>query len=314
MKKIFVFAVLLVMLFALSGCSSSKDSNNTTDLVFKEKVTAESLATDSDDQSSITMELADSFTFKNNDQNIELTNNDLAKPDGKLPPKIIKEALLELIVNDVQETTAQLEEMVKGTAGYIQEASIHQSKNNLRGEYTLRVPAEKMEEFIPQLEAIGQLERKRVFGNDVTEEYYDTEARKTTLVKQENRYLELLKKATNVKDMLEIESELVRIRSDIESLQARLKVLDNRTDMATITIKLRALQNTSPVVTLKEPFNDRIKAGWLQSVNGMVSFIEGLIIFLVMLVPYTPIIAIVGYAVYRIWKKNNSNSTNISED
>lgn len=282
MKKGIIFLTLLVLLFTLSGCGGSKSAS-----------TADQHA-----------EIAGrGIEYEEQGMNGSPAGKQADKPG--LTPKIIKEATLVVNVTDVNETTAKIENMVKSAGGYIQDAHIWQHNGRMQGQMTLKVPVAELEGFIPHLESLGQLESKNVSGKNVTEEYYDTEARKKNLEQQEKRYLELLDKAKNVKDMLEIENELVRVRGEIESLQARLNVLDNLTDMATINIELRAPQGISPVVTLKEPFAERLKDGWTNGINGMISLVEGLVIFIVILIPYAPIIAIVGYVIYRIWRKKN---------
>lgn len=110
----------------------------------------------------------------------------------------------------------------------------------------------------------------------------------------------MLNKADTVKDMLEIENELARVRGQIESLQARLKALDNLTSLATISVELRAPKSISTGETLKEPFGQRIKAAWLRGVNGMTDAVEGVVVLAVTLIPYSPVIVAAGYGLYRV--------------
>ena len=76
--------------------------------------------------------------------------------------------------------------------------------------------------------------------------------------------MELLDKAGTVKEMLEIENELTRIRGEIESRQARLKVLDNLTNLATINLELSTSKTLSTGLSPGEPLDQRVKAGWLR--------------------------------------------------
>ncbi|MFA7467382.1 MAG: DUF4349 domain-containing protein, partial [Desulfotomaculaceae bacterium] len=216
--------------------------------------------------------------------------------------KIIRTVTLSIIVPDVEKTVTEIEAMLKKVNGYVQDANLWQSDNNLQGHLTLRVPSSEVDGFIPRLESLGRVERKNVSGQDVTEEYYDVEARKNNLKKQEARYLELLDKANTVKEMLEIESELARVRGEIESMEARLKVLDNRVDLATITLELQAPKSLSTGETLREPFGERIQTGWQRGINGMMNFVQDLVVLFVILLPYTPMLALLGYTVYRVRK------------
>lgn len=216
--------------------------------------------------------------------------------------KIITTVNLVMIVADVNETVSKVEQILQEVNGYVQDADFWFVNDRPRGNFTLRLPVEKVDETLPRLEALGQVERKNISGQDVTEEYYDVEARKNNLQKQEERYLELLSKANTVKDMLEIENELARIRGEIESFEARLKVLDNRVNLATINLELRSPQGLSTGQTLKDPFGQRIQTGWQRGVNGMINLVQDLFVFLVILLPYTPILAVGGYLIYRLYK------------
>jgi hypothetical protein len=179
---------------------------------------------------------------------------------------------------------------------------------------TLRVPAAKLEEILSALEPLGQVEGKNISGQDVTEEYYDTTARKANLEKQEQRLLELYNKAGTVKDILEIENELTRVRGEIESLQARLNVLDNLISLATITVELRAPGGISTGSTLKEPLGTRLKAAWQMGVNGLVNFSEGLLLLGAVLLPYTPFAAAAYLLFYYIVRKRRLKSKDSPTD
>jgi hypothetical protein len=209
-------------------------------------------------------------------------------------------------VQDVKEVNAGIQKMLGEAGGYIKNSEIWQENGRTRGTMTLRVPDGRLDGFVSGLETLGKVERKNISGQDVTEEYYDATARGATLEKQEKRLLELLNKAGSVKEMLEIENELARVRGEIESIQARLKVLDNLVDYATVNIELKDPKTISATGTLKEPFGTRMKAAWLAGASGVVNLAEGLALLLVMLLPYTPVLALAGYAIYRVRKNRRS--------
>lgn len=237
---------------------------------------------------------------------ITLTSQDGKAFDSDIKRKVTKDVSLVIAVTSVKDADSRIQEMLKDTGGYIQSSGIWTENGRMQGKMTLRVPEGKLEGFLGGVEALGKVERKNVGGKDVTEEYYDTAARKTTLEKQEKRLLELLGKAGNVKEMLEIENELARVRGQIESLQARLKVLDNLTDFATVNIEIREPKTISTGEALKEPLGERVKAAWLRGVNGVVDFVELLVVLMVMILPYSPLLAVGGYAAHRVWKKRRA--------
>lgn len=294
MRKIINVVLIILLTLALAGCgSASKEESVVGAAPAAEKGSASQRA-----GSSGNFSLAET-TLTTSKAEIDA---DVSAPQRK----VARDVSMVIAVPDVKEADSRIQEALGNLGGYVQSSGIWTEGGRMQGKMTLRVPEEKLDGFISGLEALGQVERKNIGGKDVTEEYYDTAARKTAMEKQEKRLLELLGKAGNVKEMLEIENELARVRGQIESHQARLKVLDNLTEFATVNIDLREPKSISTGGTLKEPLGQRVKAAWQRGANGIVDLVESLILLLVMILPYTPLLAAAGFAGYRLWKKRRT--------
>ena len=76
-------------------------------------------------------------------------------------------------------------------------------------------------------------------GQDVTEQYTDLEAQLRNAKAQEEVYLEILKQAKTVEDILLVQDRLGNIRAVIEGLEGRIKYLENATSYSTITVSLQ---------------------------------------------------------------------------
>lgn len=292
MKKTYAVVFLLAGLLLLGGCGTAKQN-------------AAPVASEKPyENRAVTGPGAESLSTAANDA------------DGQTPVerKVTRKASLVMVVANVTESYNQIQGIVQESGGYMQEADMRTSDGSLRSTLTLRVPAAKLEEILSALEPLGQVEGKNISGQDVTEEYYDTTARKVNLEKQEQRLLELYNKAGTVKDFLEIENELTRVRGEIESLQARLNVLDNLISLATITVELRAPGGIATGSTLKEPLGTRLKAAWQMGVNGLVNFSEGLLLLGVVLLPYTPFAAAAYLLFYYIVRKRKLKSKDSPTD
>lgn len=116
-----------------------------------------------------------------------------------------------------------------------------ESRSDGRGQsasLTLRVPSDKIKQAVSCLEALGDVTYRSIGAEDVTEQYVDVEARLKNRVVLRDRMKQLLDKATDIKDILAIETELNRIQSDIDSMEARMKSLKGKADYATIHLTL----------------------------------------------------------------------------
>ena len=105
---------------------------------------------------------------------------------------------------------------------------------------TLRVPAKVFKTVIEQLSGLGQVLDRQIEAEDVTEEVADLQLRLKNAQALRDRLLEILGKAAAVKDLLEVEKELTRVRLEIEQLEAQITGLQRRIAYSTIEVRFEA--------------------------------------------------------------------------
>jgi len=108
----------------------------------------------------------------------------------------------------------------------------------LRGWVTVRVPTDAYEDFIADVGKLGKVTYQSEATDDVTQEHVDLSARLANLRAQEVRLREFFDAAKNVTEMLAIETELGRVRGEIESLDAQVTWLERQASMATVSVEL----------------------------------------------------------------------------
>ena len=82
------------------------------------------------------------------------------------------------------------------------------------------------------------MQSKNLGSEDVSEWSIDMQARLKSSLREEESLLSLLGRTSTVSEVLTIERELTRVRSDIERFQGQLNFLERRIDLATITVSL----------------------------------------------------------------------------
>jgi hypothetical protein len=112
---------------------------------------------------------------------------------------------------------------------------------------TLRIPSTSLSSAISEFETLGTITHRNLSGDDVTEQYVDTESRLNNKRVLRDRLLQLLDKAVEVKDILAIETELNRVQSDIESMEAVITSLSKQVEMATIQVQFKRKPILGPV-------------------------------------------------------------------
>jgi hypothetical protein len=153
---------------------------------------------------------------------------------------LIKNATFALEVDDARQACEQLTRDVAAVGGYV--SNLDEQTDGLgrrRISLQVRVPADQIDGAMTGLEALGRVLAKNVNTEDVTEEYTDTDARVRNLKKTEERLLDHLSKAFLIDNTLKIETELSRVREQLERLEGRLRYLGHRVRFSTIAVTLQ---------------------------------------------------------------------------
>lgn len=195
--------------------------------------------------------------------------------DVHLEQKIIKNGNLRFQTSDLDKTTAQIFEAVSKHKAQIQEDREGKNYNSLYRNITIRVPSKDFESLVTDVsQGVAYFDTKEISSQDVTEQFIDIEARLKAKKELENRYLELLKKAQKVSEILEIERELSKIREEIEAKQGQLNYLQNRVSMSTLAIHFyKQTTNTGVTASYGSKMWNAIKGGF----QGISAFFLGLL-------------------------------------
>ncbi|MFC1787266.1 DUF4349 domain-containing protein [Halobacteriota archaeon] len=204
--------------------------------------------------------------------------------DTDTEQKIIQRASLSIEVVDFQASSNALILIVERSDGFVSDSYSYVTGTGLkRGDFTIRVPTDEFLSVISEIEQIGTVKSKHTSGQDVTEEYIDLKARIDNSERQEQRLLEILDMANNTQEVLEVEREIWRVRSEIEQLTGRINYLENRIELSTISVSLYEQEPITHSWGIRDAFRAAFEA--------FVSVIRGFII----LVGYAvPILILVG--------------------
>jgi len=131
--------------------------------------------------------------------------------------------------------------------GYVSDEQMNSSSGSVEQSLTVRVPANNLDGLVNAISGYaGELDNRNINVQDVTMEYIDVESRIKTKRELELRYLELLKQAQNVEEILNIERELGTVRTDIETMEGRLNYLKNQVGLSTLRVSFYTLAGEGP--------------------------------------------------------------------
>ncbi|MDD5473772.1 MAG: DUF4349 domain-containing protein [Candidatus Methanoperedens sp.] len=265
-KTLVIFSILLLVIAA--GCLGKQETP------VQEKYTSSLKSAPSLDTESVSYE------------------NKAVTPDRK----IISTASLTIEVKSVQAAFDSIAKIVQANQGFISSSSTYDTAGRKNGQMTVRVPQKNFNPALEQVEVLGTVKSRQISGQDVTEEFIDLGARLGNLKKQETRLAEILKNATTVKDVLEVERELERVRGEIERLTGRLNYLNQSVEMSTISV---SASEPTPIGGQGWGITDALS----EAVTGFIDSIKGIIVFVGIILPVVVFIAIVYYIALAIKRK-----------
>ncbi len=159
---------------------------------------------------------------------------------------IIRSGYMTLVVVDVASAVEQITNLAATYDGYVVASNNWQDRDRMMGNISIRVDSNFFNEAISALRAMSvEVRSESTSGQDVTEEYVDLSAKLRNLEAAEAQLLELMKRAGEVKEILEVQRELVDTREDIERTKGRMQYLEESAAMSYIEVSLEQSKLTA---------------------------------------------------------------------
>ncbi|WP_165230660.1 DUF4349 domain-containing protein [Aquisphaera insulae] len=218
--------------------------------------------------------------------------------------KIIYDGEIDLIVKDVDPIAKQITSLVQDGKGYIAEQSTTGSPGSVRSmRWKLRVPVERFDALVEKVAGLGELERNTRTSQDVTEQFYDVESRIRNKKAEEKSLTKILDERTGkLEEILKIETELSRVRGEIEVFEGRLRMLDNLSSLATLSVSIREREKFDPPPPAVADFSSQVSRTWEASIKGMIDMGKGIVLWAVawaIWIPFWIVGAIIAWMLLR---------------
>ena len=189
--------------------------------------------------------------------------------------KLIRRAEMSIQTTQFDQAAGALQALVAECGGYFEQSSVYggsyRDANARRsGEYVVRIPAEKYNEFLSASGDLGYVTQLTETSDDVGEQYYDTESRLKTQRTKQERLLELLERAESMEDIISLENALSEVEYQIEQYTSTLNRYDALVSFSTFNIYLSEVSKVTEEVGETASLGSRMAAGFRASLDGLV--------------------------------------------
>ncbi len=206
------------------------------------------------------------------------SNNPAANPDWD--KKIVKTANISLEVKKYKAFNALLHNAAKQFGGYIAQEAQSQSPSRIENVVTLKVPVGQFDEAVAQLTSLSdsdKLIQKKISSEDVTGEVVDTKSRMEAKREVLQRYLELLKQARNMSEILKVQAEINSIQEEIEAANGRVAYLSHSAAMSTINLDYYEILDATAQPDPDPSFFYKLRLAFTEGGSWLGSLLLGLI-------------------------------------
>ena len=220
------------------------------------------------------------------------------------PRMLIRTAGVGINTKDFGHTTTEVEALTARYGGFVEASRQWIANETWRGEYTLRVPVATFDTVNTQLNALAQVRYFNTQSQDVTLEFFDTESRLRIREEELRRTEAMLEAATNLTDIINLESQITTLQLLLTAYQRRLTEIDNLASFSTIIVTVYEVAEYVPLyVPGNDSFGNRIASAFSSSLGFVVTFLSYLAMVLVFVAPPALVLFVVIYPVYRVLKK-----------
>jgi uncharacterized protein DUF4349/putative zinc finger protein len=244
--------------------------------------------------------------FTGRDENLQLQEHGMNQVTQILgQPMIARTVSLSVVAKDFEAVRSSLDTILARHNGYAASLNVSTPQEAARTlQASLRIPAPQLAAALSELKSLGRVEAEQQNGEEVTQQHADLVARLKNSRETEQRLQDVLRTRTGkVKDVLEVEEEIARVRGEIEQMEAEQKTLEHRVDFATIDLKLAEeykAQLTTPAPSVWMQLRNATINGFRNAFDNLL----GIVLFFAESGPSLVLwLTIFGFPAWLLWRR-----------
>ncbi|MBR5642301.1 MAG: DUF4349 domain-containing protein [Firmicutes bacterium] len=246
-------------------------------------------------------------------QNVGSMVNDLTYGENV---KLIFRAWMNLQTLDFAQAESELNKLVEQYKGYFESVytdngSYWSNSNYLHGSYTVRVPAENYDKFLSAIGNTCHVVSLNKTTEDIGLQYSDTQMRLETMKAKQERLLALLKQATEMSDIIELESAISDCQYQIDSLTSTMNRYDSLIGYSTVNIELEQVERLDNSIVEEPTFWEKLGRNFKEGLEDFAYGVEDLIIWIAYNIVGIIIFVVIIVLIVKLWKKHAAGKVHL---
>ena len=216
--------------------------------------------------------------------------------------KIIKTANMSAETKNFDEFLSTVENYLREKGGYIENKETNNNADfaGRKCYLTIRIPEAELDGLMKKIGENATVTYENISANDVTDSYNDSQRQIEVLETEQQRLLELLKKAESLDDILEIESRLTKIRYELSSYEQQIEEYDDSVSYSALSLNVSEVERETVAKT--DSFFTRVSEGFMTSISDIGNGFTTLAVGFLSITPYLVLIAVILLIAYFVVK------------
>lgn len=184
----------------------------------------------------------------NNKAPVSSQTNPSAGSIGSSQPMIVRTAGLNIAVNDITASMAQITQLAYDNNGFVVSVDKTSSDKSISGVIGIRIPSAQFENVMNSLRSMAvKVTSENISASDVSQEYTDLTVKLRNSETVLTQLTQIMQKADKIEEVLAVQKQLTDTQQDIEVTKGRMQYLEQTSAMSLITVNL---QQSTLIVTL----------------------------------------------------------------
>lgn len=199
--------------------------------------------------------------------------------------KIIYTVDISVKSDDLAKSSREIKALIDFEEDWIESERLSETTNYI----VFRVKTSRLNEFVEGIKSDHETTRYEVSSEDVSNKYFDAEARKNTLIAERNRLVELID-SSNTHEIIQINQRLSQIDTELLIINRDLSDIDSLVEYSTVKVYIHGPKVSPKPPSYGKTLSNSFKGGW----NAVVVVLKFLLQAIITLIPFLVIAVPVG--------------------